>query len=185
MRQAAGGRHAEVGLRRVGAQPGQQVRQLLHRHGRGHGQAEFVLGHLRHGLEVLVGVVAGVLEHQRRHHHDGRVGQQQHVLVGGRVPQLLRRQAAAGAGAVLHQHGLAQPGAQAVGHQARGPVAGAAGGVGHDDAQRRVGGLGVNVARRAGQGGGAGGQQQVSAVHGVSPRLFRQQGWHSRSCAPN
>jgi hypothetical protein len=158
VRQAAGGRHTEVGLVGVGAQPGQQVLDFLDRHGGGDGDAELVVADLRHRLEILVRVVAVILEHQRRHHHGRRIGQHQHVLAGGQALGLLHRQAAAGAGLVLDHHRPAQPGGQLVGHDARRAVAGAAGGVGDDQAQRPLDRLGVQ-----GQGGGSGEGRQGGA----------------------
>ena len=158
VRKAAGGWHAEVGFFRVGAQPGQQVGQLLHWHGAAHGHAKLVAVHMAHGAEVALGVVARVGEHQRCHHHHGRVGQQQRGLVGGRGLHILGREATTRARLVLDDDGAAQLGLQLVGHDAGHAVAGTAGWVAHHQAQGRIGrsagGLGLGAGRAEHQCGG-------------------------------
>ena len=168
VRQAAGGRHAHVGLGWVGAHPREQVAQFAHGQGGRHGEREVVVVDVRHGHEVALGVVVVVLEDQRRHHHDGGVGEHQHVLVGGRDLHLLRREAAARAGLVVDDDRHAQLGAELVGHHARHAVGGAAGRIADHDVQRAVElglrhGAGGKSRREAGDG-----QQADKAVGGAA-----------------
>ena len=117
-------------------------------------------------------VPGGVVGQAALVQRDGRglgavAAHQQGVAVRRGVGDLRRADGATGAGAVLHHHGLAQRGGQALGQQPGLHVEAAAGREGHDDAQRPAGGPGGLGQGGAGQGRrGEEGGEHCTAVHG-------------------
>ena len=174
VRQAAGGGHANIGLGRVGLQPGQQVLHLFDRHGAGYGHAKHIAVDFAHRHKVFVGVVPQVVHHQGSYHHYRWVGQHQHGLRGRGIFDILGRHAAACAHFVFHNHRLPQAGLQLVGHNAGDTIGRAARRVANDDAQHAVLCLRACApeCRSAHQRGGSPGRRLAHKVttlnHGIS-----------------
>ena len=90
----------------------------------------------RHRREVLLDVVAAFLEEQRVQDEDLRRADQQRVTVGRGFGDFRRADLRRCAGLVLHHHRLAEGLLQLLSDRAAGQVRGAAGAVGHHQAQR-------------------------------------------------
>ena len=151
---------------------GDQLRNAARRHGRVHheqARAECDQrdgGEVAHDVEGQVAVergVGGVRAHGR--HHQG-------VAVGGAAGHVLGGDVAGGAGAVLHHHGLAQPGGDALRHHAGGGVGAAARREADHEADRAVGTPGGAGRRWLRAGGGRGnerhGGEQRKEARGAS-----------------
>ena len=135
-----------------------RVRRRHHQqHRRGGDQADRLEGALDVEWQVAIQKAvdhlgAGIADHQR-------------MAVGSRLGDVLHRDGAVGAGAVFHHHRLAPQGFQAYRHQARQNVGDAAGGVRHDDADRRTRII-LGRRRRRHQHGRNNDPPQPSALHG-------------------
>ena len=142
-------------LPRLGPQPGDQRRDAGRAEARGDHQHVRDPRHEAQRRHVLHRVVAEVGKQRRGDRLGAAGGEEEGVAIGGAGDRLGRHHAAA-AGAVLHHHAAAELGGQRRGEDAAGDIGGAAGGEGHDDAQRRAR---PGVLRPGGQGGGRGGGQ--------------------------
>ncbi|MNL09214.1 hypothetical protein D3C87_1299660 [compost metagenome] len=159
---------AVVGLVGVGLEPAHQLAHVLRRNARMHHQHVHHRSHLRDRCEVFHRVVVDLaVQAGRDAQRRGR--EQQRVAVGRSLGDVLRRDHGAGAGLVLHQHGLAQALVQPLGEQARHDVGRAAGRERHDerDGLGRVGLRRGSSARQSG--GGQGHAGQCFLEHGMSP----------------
>jgi len=104
VRQAAGGRRAEIGLLGVGLKPGGVILEGFDRAVGRYGQGKREITNLAHGREVGLGVVAELVEHHGRQHrhNDGR--DHDGVAIGGSSFQELGRQTTAGTRTVVDDH---------------------------------------------------------------------------------
>jgi len=147
------------------------------------------LDHGREAIEHVVAVARAQLEHQLGH-GKGIGRQQQRVAIGRCLGNETAAYGAAGARAVVHEHGLADAGRQLLAQQSRQRVGIAACGVGHDDGDRLVGvGLGLRRTGEQRQGHGHGraqGERSAFRFHGegfhrgffiVSKDRCRAQAW--------
>ncbi len=132
MRDGGHARRAEVDLARVGFGVGDKFRDGVcgYRRMDGHGAPRGGEARKRH--EILVGIERQRLQMPRDRHHRRR-GDQEGVMVDGRVLHELRANQARGAALVVEQHALSQDLCRTVEHDAGRDVGRATRRVGHDD----------------------------------------------------
>ena len=177
VRAGAQGRGREVELAGIGLGERNQTGNVLRLYRRMHEQHQRQLRDQAERREVLARIEAGIDVERRVDADAASVPEHQRVAVGRRLDHRARADDAGAGAAVLNHHGLAEAGAQPVGHDARHGIVAAAGRERHDQRDvlgRIVLGCLLRLRRQHGadqRGGDRGDRQRLPEFHG-SRSLF-------------